>query len=67
MPNELTPVDILEALRLENASVEHLKRVIQLQRNIIETQRETMGFMRKTIATQDQTIEILKDHIFRIT
>ena len=29
LPNNVTPVDILDALKVENASVEHLNKIIQ--------------------------------------
>ena len=57
MPNNVTPVDILETVRTSiretDAAIADLKRVIQLQNELIETQRATITSLKTIISLRD--------------
>lgn len=57
-PREIVPQDVLEAMRKNDDELKTLLRVIELQEELIETQRETINFQRNSIKTLKEIVDI---------
>jgi len=64
MPDNVTPVDVLEtvrqAMRETDSAIADLKRIISLQDQLIESQRETIRFKEVKIQALERTVNLLK-------
>lgn len=64
MPNNVTPVDVLEtvrqAMRETDRAIADLKRIISLQDQLIESQRDTIRFKDIKIQSLERSIDLLR-------
>lgn len=62
-PRNVTPQDILDAMRIEADTVQSLQRVIDLQQELIEMQRDTITLQKQSISYLKEICD-LKDMAF---